>query len=66
MVRPEDGEWITGDMYFYLNYCPIIQSKVRKGTKQADRITAMPEVWEGIYLRFHYLDQARNGGKYDN
>ena len=66
MVRPEDGEWITGDMYFYLNYCPIIQSKVRKGTKQADSITAMPEVWEGIYLRFHYLDQARNGGKYDN
>lgn len=66
MVRPEDGEWVTGDMYFYLNYCPIIQSKVRKGTKQADRITAMPEVWEGIYLRFHYLDQARNGGKYDN
>lgn len=66
MVRPEDGEWITGDMYFYLNYCPIIQSKVRKGTKQADRITAMPEVWEGIYFRFHYLDQARNGGKYDN
>lgn len=66
MVRPEDGEWVTGDMYFYLNYCPIIQSKVRKGTKQADRITAMPEVWEGIYFRFHYLDQARNGGKYDN
>jgi hypothetical protein len=22
-VRPSDGEWITGDMYFFLNYCPI-------------------------------------------
>ena len=33
MVRPEDGAWITGDMYFYLNYSPIIQSKIREGTK---------------------------------
>lgn len=22
-VREYDGEWITGDMYFFLNYCPI-------------------------------------------
>lgn len=66
MVRESDGEWVTGDMYFYLNYCPIIQSRVRKGTKQADRIVAMPEVWEGIYFRFHYLEQARNGGMYDD
>ena len=22
-VRPSDGEWITGDYYFFLNYCPI-------------------------------------------
>ena len=33
MVRPSDGEWITGNMYFYLNYTPIVQSKIRKGTK---------------------------------
>lgn len=24
MVRPSDGEWIPGDMYFYLNYVPIL------------------------------------------
>ena len=24
MVRESDGEWVTGDMYFYLNYTPII------------------------------------------
>lgn len=24
MVREFDGEWVTGDMYFYLNYTPII------------------------------------------
>ena len=65
-VRPIDGEWVPGPLYFYLNYCPIIQSKIRKGTKQADRITDFPEMWEGIYWRFHYMDQARNGGIYNN
>ena len=44
MVRPEDGEWIPGPLYFYINYCPIIQSKIRKGTKQADRVVDLPEV----------------------
>ena len=66
MIRESDGEWVTGDMYFYLNYVPIIQSKIRKGTKQADRIIDFPEVWESVYLWFHYVDQARNGGMYND
>lgn len=64
-VRESDGEWVTGALYFYLNYAPIIQSRVRKGTKQADRVIDFPEVWEGIYLRFHYIEQARSGGVYN-
>lgn len=66
MVRPEDGEWIPGDFYFYLNYLPIIQTKLRKGTRIGDRVVDFPEVWEGVYLRAHYQYQARNGGLYDN
>lgn len=66
MVRPEDGEWITGPMYFYLNYCPIILSDQRENTSIADRITAFPKVWEGIYWRFHYIEQARSGGIYND
>lgn len=65
-VRPSDGEWVPGPLYFYMNYCPIIQSKIRKGTKQADRIIDFPEMWEGIYWRFHYMYQARSGGLYNN
>lgn len=65
-VRPSDGEWIPGPLYFYMNYCPIVQSKIRKGTKQADRVIDFPEMWEGIYWRFHYMDQARNGGLYND
>lgn len=64
-VRPSDGEWVPGPLYFYMNYCPIIQSRIRKGTKQADRVIDFPEMWEGIYWRFHYMDQARSGGLYN-
>lgn len=65
-VRESDGEWITGYMYWFLNYSPIMLSKIRKGSKRADRIEALPECWEGIYWRFHCLDQASNGGIYNN
>lgn len=65
-VRESDGEWVTGFMYFYLNYGRMIITKIREGTKQADRIENFPEIWEGVYWRFHYMDQARNGGMYND
>lgn len=61
-IRKSDGEWITGDMYFFLNYCPIMQSKVKMGSKKALRIWDFPEFWEGHYYKFHYADQARANG----
>lgn len=68
MVRPSDGEWITGDMYFYLNYFPIIQTKIiKKGkAKYGERTVDLPEVWEGVYWRFHYWEQAKRGGLYND
>ena len=63
-TRESDGVWITGDMYWYLNYCPIIQSKIRKGTKIADRIVDLPEFWEGIFWRFHYWEASRREAKH--
>lgn len=65
-IRESDGEWVSGYMYFYLNYGPIMQSKIREGTRKADRIFDFPEFWEGINWRFHYIDQMRNGGLYNN
>lgn len=65
-VRESDGEWITGYMYWFLNYSPIMLSKIRKGSKRADRIEALPECWEGIYWRFHCIEQASDGGIYNN
>ena len=74
-VRESDGEWVTGYMYWFLNYSPMMLSKIReykdkngkkRKSKRADRVEALPECWEGIYWRFHCLDQASNGGLYNN
>lgn len=65
-IRPSDGEWVTGYMYWFLNYCPIMLSRIIKGTKRANRVEDFPEFWEGIYWRFHYMEQAANGGLYNN
>lgn len=61
-VRESDGEWITGDYYFFLNYCPIQVAKTKKGSKKAERIIDFPDIWEGHYYLFHYLEQARSNG----
>ena len=66
-VRESDGEWITGDYYFFLNYCPILISKVddndnSKKKKMAKRVIDFPYVWEGHYYLSHYLEQARVNG----
>ena len=72
-VRESDGEWVTGYMYWYLNYSPIMLSKIREyigkdgkkhKSKRADRVEAMPEFWEGVYWRFHYIEQAALSGKH--
>ena len=67
-VRPSDGEWVTGYMYFYLNYVPMMVTKADKdkSKKRASRTEGFPEVWEATYWRFHYIDQARNGGMYND
>lgn len=74
-VRESDGEWVTGYLYWFLNYSPIMLSKIReykdkdgkkRKSKRADRVESLPECWEGIYWRFHCLDQASNGGLYNN
>lgn len=65
-VRPSDGEWVTGYMYWFLNYSPIMLSKIIGNTKRANRVEDFPEFWEGIYWRFHYMEQAANGGLYNS
>lgn len=62
-VRESDGEWITGDYYFFLNYCPIQIARKEKGNKKrSQRVIDFPNVWEGHYYLSHYLEQARDNG----
>lgn len=63
-VRESDGEWITGLMYFYMNYCPIMLNRLDKETGVYVRTESFPDFWEGIYYRFHYIDQARKNSKH--
>ena len=66
MVRPSDGEWIPGDLYFYWNYSPILQTKIEKGKKKGNRVIDFPEIWDSTYLWAHYIHQAIYGGKYND
>lgn len=64
-VRESDGEWITGYNYFFWNYTPmLVADKVKEGSKKALRKVGIPSIWEGHYLLFHYIDQARENGKH--
>lgn len=61
-VRESDGEWVTGLLYWFLNYSPMMVNLIKEGSKRAVRTESFPFFFEGIYWRFHYLEQARNNG----
>lgn len=63
-VRQSDGEWVTGFCYWFLNYNPMMVNFITEGKKKAVRKESFPFFFEGIYLRFHYLWQAREAGKH--
>lgn len=68
-TRKSDGEWIPGYYYYYLNYCPILRSRIigkrtSKGNVEAERVSGFPDFWDGDYMFFHYIDQAQKSGEY--
>lgn len=63
-VRESDGEWVTGSMYWFLNYCPIMVNRKSEKSGIYHRVEGFPDFWEGIYYRFHYIWQARHHGKH--
>jgi len=74
-VRESDGEWISGYYYFYLNFSPIMitipvededENDSESDNIRADRIYAFPNVWDGDYLYFHYIEQGERDGEYGN
>lgn len=64
MVRESDGEWISGNNYYYWNYGVILKAIVDTTTGRTDRSEGHPSVYDGDYWFFHYLERARNQGKH--
>ena len=63
LVR-DDGEWIPGPFYFYLNYTPILKTSVQKGKKSGRHVLGLPDLYDGDYCLFHYIEQARANGEH--
>ena len=69
LVRPSDGEWIPGELYFYWNYSPIWlvetigQSDTSKKS-QGERVRKFAKPWLGDYLFHHYVEQCKRNGKH--
>ena len=54
------GAKITGDHYYYLNYCPIRKVEDTQANK-SDKITDFPDFWDGDYNYFWVREIARDG-----
>jgi hypothetical protein len=56
------GARITGDHYFYLNFCPILKTNdVSKNKKRAKKEIDFPDFWDGDYEFFWSRAIARDG-----
>lgn len=54
------GVKVTGDHYFYLNFCPILKVEDMSAKKSA-KITDFPDFWDGDYNYFWSREIAFNG-----
>ena len=56
------GAKVTGDHYFYMNFCPILKTEgVNLGKKRARKVTDLPDFWDGDYEFFWSRLIARDG-----
>lgn len=62
LLRESDGMWIPGYLYWFLNYCPMMINEYQKGKKKAIRKEGFGLFFEGIWLRYLYLRDARENG----
>ena len=60
----EDGAWVSGYNYWFLNYQPMMVNKIVEGKKKAVRVEAFPYFNEGNLWRYYYLYNARENGKH--
>lgn len=62
----EDGDWISGYDYFYLNYCPmsrIVYKEINGKQKKINDFT-FPDFWDYDAYYFYAVDEAQQTGKH--
>lgn len=64
LLRESDGMWIPGQLYWFLNYCPMMVNIYQEDKKMAIRKESFGYFFEGLWWRFLYLDKARKSGKH--
>jgi len=66
----EDGEYITGYHYFYLNYCPIwlvrdSEVTTKKGTRiVSERVREFPDFWDSDKQYYDSIEEAEVRGSH--
>jgi len=67
----DDGDWISGYNYFYLNYCPILrlvefEYKDRFGAikKRREKTREFPDFYDYDYYYFSAIQEAEDEGKH--
>lgn len=56
-LREEDGAYISGQLYWYLNYSPITLTRTINGIDC--QVPDMPDFWEGVWWRMTGWWEAR-------
>jgi hypothetical protein len=67
----DDGDFITGFNYFYLNYCPIFRQRTKKINDASGQevfvvegVVDFPLFYSYDAIYFHYIQECINNGKH--
>ena len=55
------GVKITGDHYFYMNFCPIMRVEKGASGRKAKKLAGFPDFWDGDYNYYWATEIAYNG-----
>lgn len=62
----DDGDYISGYNYFYLNYCPINRTvnSIVNGEVVSEQVVTFPDFWDYDYYYFNAVNEAHKQGKH--
>lgn len=55
-----EGTRLTGEHYFYLNFCPMLKAEIVNGV-DANKVEGLPDFWDGDYEYYWLREISRKG-----